>query len=255
MTQEELDALMAEGLEDEQSADEQSPLNLDESLDTQGDTQEIIEEESKDSEPLEEKSQKKEESFDENKNYRVTSTAAWPPPPPTDDHKMVRQLDDVTKDSEEKATQMFDKLESINNFFMDAENICNEAKELNGKNIEVFEKLTAKFPNVATFSDMLESNKELGNKFDDIISNLQIGQDEVMMTMDMMQYQDIHRQKIERVINVMRALSKYMNSLFEGKVEDEKRVSSAVHIEGDTTTENVVSNEDIEALIESLGKK
>lgn len=53
----------------------------------------------------------------------------------------------------------------------------------------------------------------------------------------------------------MRALSKYMNSLFEGKVDDEKRVSSAVHIEGDTTTENIVSNEDIEALIENLGKK
>ena len=53
----------------------------------------------------------------------------------------------------------------------------------------------------------------------------------------------------------MRALSKYMNSLFEGKIDDEKRVGSAMHIEGDTTTEDVVSNADIEALIDSLGKK
>ena len=84
---------------------------------------------------------------------------------------------------------------------------------------------------------------------------MQAGQDEIMMAMDMMQYQDIHRQKIERVINVMRALSKYMNTLFEGKIDDDKRVASAVHIAGDTTTENLVSNDDIEALIESLGKK
>ena len=71
--------------------------------------------------------------------------------------------------------------------------------------------------------------------------------------MDIMQYQDIHRQKIERVINVMRALSRYMSSLFEGKVDDAKRVSSAVHIQGDNT-ENVVNEEDIEALIANFGK-
>ena len=84
--------------------------------------------------------------------------------------------------------------------------------------------------------------------------NLQSGQDEVMMAMDAMQYQDIHRQKIERVINVMRALSRYMSSLFEGKIDDKKRVSSAVHIDGDSTAD-VVSNDDIEALIASLGQK
>ena len=105
------------------------------------------------------------------------------------------------------------------------------------------------------FSEFLELNKGLNDKIDNVISSLQMGQDEVMMTMDMMQYQDIHRQKIERVINVMRALSKYMSSLFEGKIDDDKRVGSAIHIEGDTTTENVVSNADIEALINSLGQK
>lgn len=88
----------------------------------------------------------------------------------------------------------------------------------------------------------------------EIVGNLQSGQDEVMMAMDAMQYQDIHRQKIERVINVMRALSRYMSSLFEGKIDDKKRVSSAVHIEGDSTAD-VVSNDDIEALIASLGQK
>lgn len=58
-----------------------------------------------------------------------------------------------------------------------------------------------------------------------------MGQDEIMMIMDMMQYQDIHRQKIERVINVMRALANIRSSLFEGSIDDEKRVGSAIHIQ------------------------
>jgi len=168
---------------------------------------------------------------------------------------MVHQLDDVTRDSEEKATQMFDKLETINNFFMDAESDSNSLKDAINSNIELFTTLSQKFPNIAAFSEALEKNNALLGTIDNIIGNLQMGQDEIMMAMDMMQYQDIHRQKIERVINVMRALSKYMNTLFEGKIDDDKRVGSAVHIAGDTTTENLVSNDDIEALIESLGKK
>ena len=76
-----------------------------------------------------------------------------------------------------------------------------------------------------------------------------------MSAMDVMQYQDIHRQKIERVINIMRALSNYMNKLFEGKIDDDKRVGSAKHIHGDdTTSKEVVDEDDIEALIAAFGK-
>ena len=114
--------------------------------------------------------------------------------------------------------------------------------------------LNEKFPNVESFSEALELNNQAKKSSKEIVGNLQSGQDEVMMAMDAMQYQDIHRQKIERVINVMRALSRYMSSLFEGKIDDKKRVSSAVHIEGDSTAD-VVSNDDIEALIASLGQK
>jgi len=71
--------------------------------------------------------------------------------------------------------------------------------------------------------------------------------------MDIMQYQDIHRQKIERVINVMRALSKYMNTLFEGKIDDENRVSSAQHIAGDEHND-LASTDDIEALLAQFGQ-
>ncbi|QPI06594.1 chemotaxis protein [Campylobacter concisus] len=249
MTQEELDALMAGGLEDD----------LGDTKDASQEVADVKEETDEVAEVAEAMSAKADEpqanSSKHGENYRVSADGVWPPPPPTEDHKMVHQLDDVTRDSEEKATQMFDKLETINNFFMDAESDSNSLKDAINSNVELFTTLSDKFPNIAAFSEALEKNNSLLGTIDNIISNLQMGQDEIMMAMDMMQYQDIHRQKIERVINVMRALSKYMNTLFEGRIDDDKRVGSAVHIAGDTTTENLVSNDDIEALIESLGKK
>ena len=249
MTQEELDALMAGGLEDDLGDTKEASQEV---ADVKEETDEVAE-------VAEAMSAKADEphanSSKHGENYRVSADGVWPPPPPTEDHKMVHQLDDVTRDSEEKATQMFDKLETINNFFMDAESDSNSLKDAINSNVELFTTLSEKFPNIAAFSEALEKNNALLGTIDNIIGNLQMGQDEIMMAMDMMQYQDIHRQKIERVINVMRALSKYMNTLFEGRIDDDKRVGSAVHIAGDTTTENLVSNDDIEALIESLGKK
>lgn len=253
MTQEELDALMAGGLEDDLGDTKdasQEVADVKEDIDEVAEVAEAISAKADEPQPKAESSSK--QSAD---GYRVSADGVWPPPPPTEDHKMVHQLDDVTRDSEEKATQMFDKLETINNFFMDAESDSNSLKDAINSNVELFTTLSEKFPNIAAFSEALEKNNSLLDTIDNIIGNLQMGQDEIMMAMDMMQYQDIHRQKIERVINVMRALSKYMNTLFEGRIDDDKRVGSAVHIAGDTTTENLVSNDDIEALIESLGKK
>ena len=240
MTQEELDALMAGDFEDEEIGEEKAE-----------ETALPAEESAKKTDPA-----PSEQIINyEGTEMRISSNMPWPPPPPTDDHKMVHQLDDVTKDSEEKATQMFDKLDAINNFSMDAESGLSEIISGIEANIEIFTKLHEKFPNIAAFSEALEKNNALKSSAEMTLDNVRMAEDEIMMAMDMMQYQDIHRQKIERVINVMRALSKYMSSLFEGKIDDEKRVASAVHIAGDTHTENLVSNDDIEALIESLGKK
>ncbi|ARJ56466.1 hypothetical protein [Campylobacter cuniculorum] len=190
----------------------------------------------------------------ESDDYRIDHKTLWPPPPPNQEHKVVHQLDDVTKDSEKKATELLEKLEHISDYFANSENLMNELSQVFDKNIEIFAKLNEKFPNVKSFMEILELNQNSTSKIKDILKHLQNGQDEVMVAMDAMQYQDIHRQKIERVINVMRALSRYMSSLFEGKIDDKKRVSSAVYIEGDNNT-NIVSNDDIEALIASLGQK
>ena len=237
MTQEELDALMAGG----------GDLDLD-----------GLEEDSKEEKPKEETTEEDMKVKDGHnpEDYKLKPDGAiWPPAPPTDDYKVVHQLDDVTRDSEEKATEIFDKLEAISTMLMDIEGDATDAHNVLNKNLEIFQKLSEKFPSVETFKTNIADIKSALQKLDTTVSNSQMGSDEVMMAMDVMQYQDIHRQKIERVINVMRALTKYMNSLFEGKIDDSKRVSSAVHIQGDTDTEDVVDEDDMEALIAAFGKK
>ena len=70
----------------------------------------------------EELQEEKEEAKEElSSDFRIDQEVNWPPPPPTNEHKVVHQLDDVTRDSEVKATETFDKLEAINNAGMDIE--------------------------------------------------------------------------------------------------------------------------------------
>lgn len=176
------------------------------------------------------------------------------PYPATKENKMVHQLDDVTKESEEKATQMFDILEGVSTILMKKEENLNNLTEVLNTNIELFTKLSEKFPDIEKFQTSLAENEKAVEDANEVLEALQNSGDDIMSIMDIMQYQDIHRQKIERVINVMRVLSKYMNQLFEGKIEDSKRVSSAKHIEGDTHNE-LASTDDIEALLEQFGQK
>jgi methyl-accepting chemotaxis protein len=185
--------------------------------------------------------------------HRVDNMGSWPPPPPDDDHKVVHQLDDVTKESEEKASQIFDIIENISNDLMEKEESAQSCIEIFEKNVELFTTLTKKFPDIHTFQSAKKQNEEGLEMLHEILESMRESGDSLMNVMDIMQYQDIHRQRIERVINVMRALSNYMNELFAGKIDDEKRVGSAVHIHGDKTTEDVVNADDIESLLAQFG--
>ena len=224
MTQEELDALMSgaademEGFEDEIA--EETP------------------------------SEDTEEDSNVPAGYSEDTAHQWPLPA-TDENKMVHQLDDVTKESEEKASEIFDIIEGISSELMEKEENIQSTIDTLSSNIELFTTLSVKFPDIEVFKVQLEKNEEALNASNETLETLQNSGDSIMNVMDIMQYQDIHRQKIERVINVMRALSKYMNTLFEGKIDDDKRVSSAQHIAGDTHND-LASTDDIEALLEQF---
>ena len=165
----------------------------------------------------------------------------------------MHQLDDVTKESEEKASEIFDIIEGISNDLMEKEENLNSIVANLEANVTLFTTLTQKFPDVETFKTQLEKNKAALSDAQNVIEALQNSGDAIMNVMDIMQYQDIHRQKIERVINVMRTLSNYMNSLFESQVDDSARVASAKHLVGDENND-LASTEDIEALLEQFGK-
>jgi hypothetical protein len=242
MTQEELDALMSGDIDDLDSFEDEKSTSDEESF---------IEEELSDDLTLQD-DELKETDDSKPAGYTKQTSHHWPLPA-TDENKMVHQLDDVTKESEEKASEIFDIIDGVSNKLVESEEFINSVIETLNSNIELFKTLNKKFPDVEAFATHLEKNNAALDEANQIIEAMQSGGDSIMNVMDIMQYQDIHRQKIERVINVMRALSNYMNSLFEGRIDDEKRVSSAQHIVGDTHNE-LASNEDIEALLASFAK-
>jgi hypothetical protein len=235
MTQEELDALMSGEIDDIDALEDEAE-----------------EEAGEEKESIDEAIQKATPESDAPAGYSEETAHHWPLPA-TDENKMVHQLDDVTKESEEKASEIFDIIENISNDLMDKEENVQKSIDTFEANIALFTTLTQKFPEVEAFKTALAQNEEALQSAKETIEILQSSGDSIMSVMDIMQYQDIHRQKIERVINVMRALSKYMNTLFEGKIDDEKRVSSAQHIAGDTHND-VASTDDIEALLAQFGQ-
>ncbi|WP_297482124.1 chemotaxis protein [Sulfurimonas sp.] len=234
MTQEELDALMSGGIDMDDDVSENEETQSDENVE---DVAEAVESEAE----------------DDADTLAASIEAAELPLPATDENKMVHQLDDVTKESEEKASEIFDIIDDISNDLMEKEETLNDILKALNANVDLFGTLTTKFPDIETFKTQLAINEDAVEKTNEVIETLQNSGDAIMSVMDIMQYQDIHRQKIERVVNVMRSLSRYMSTLFEGKIDDEKRVSSAKHIEGDTGTD-VASTDDIEALLEQFGQ-
>ena len=112
------------------------------------------------------------------------------------------------------------------------------------KATEVFDKLDL----VLIKLDELEKTPENLNQTVGEIRNV------IFEAMDTMQYQDIHRQKIERVINTMRSISQLMSHTLDS-VSSESFAPSPKHIAGDSDTSDLVDDAELEALIAQMGKK
>ena len=69
---------------------------------------------------------------------------------------------------------------------------------------------------------------------------------QIFQAMELMQFNDINRQKIERVMSVIRKLSLYLNNLFEDDGTS-KDVAVAKHIHGDSS--NDLIGDDLDKLI------
>ncbi len=168
------------------------------------------------------------------------------PLPVENEHKVVNQLNEVAKDSEEKVTQIFDVL----SFLLD-ENVKIEknTKSLGSfveQQITILEALSTKFPKVAVLSENLALAQSLSDVSADTLSVINEENNQIFSAMELMQFNDINRQKIERVMAVIKKLTQYLNGIFEDD-SDTPDVQIAKHISGDSST--TVNESDIDALI------
>lgn len=114
-------------------------------------------------------------------------------------------------------------------------------------------------------SESEEKGIEVFNKLDEVLEKLDLAEKEgentaehindirntVFEIMSIMQYQDIHRQKIERVINTMRSISQIMSSSLDSV--SGTFAPSAKHIPGDKDTEDLVDDDELARLVAEMG--
>jgi len=168
------------------------------------------------------------------------------PLPSSKEHKIVNQLNEVAEDTEEKATQIFDVLSYIldENEKVTASN--DKCKEFIESQIELLEKLSSKFPNIQLLQENLQKANEVKELTTTTVDTINDENNKIFEAMEIMQYHDINRQKIERVMSVIRKLTNYLNGIFEDD-SNKPEVQIAKHISGDGSES--MDEGDIDSLI------
>lgn len=174
-------------------------------------------------------------------------------PFPVEKHnKVVNQLYQVAQDGEEQATKIFDVL----SFILDENNNIQKNSKLLDEFITkqtiLLQNLVKKFPNISVFQENLASARSVSSCPSEINSKVGLENAQLFEAMELMQYNDINRQKIERVMSVIKKLSNYLNNLFEDETGSPD-VKVAKHIHGDDSNE-IVADNDLEALITEFGR-
>lgn len=146
---------------------------------------------------------------------------------PTEDHRVVDKLDEITKESEEKVNQLFELLENAVSRIdaMDAElkkvkPYLDEHKKFMDLFVSAFPKASVK-KNYEYFSNVLKI-------FDEIQKTHEELKNYIFDSMDLLQFQDITRQKIEKVISVIQALHEYLNNWFASGSKVRARVAKTI---------------------------
>ncbi|MGB5866890.1 MAG: hypothetical protein WBG69_03355 [Arcobacteraceae bacterium] len=197
-----------------------------------------------DDEPSAKKDDEKTISYAEDMEAKINSNQY--PMPVSDENKVVNQLNEVADDSEAKASQIFDVLSFILDENSDISKYNKDMAEFIQKQSELLESLSNKFPNVNIFNENLENATRLLDVSKNLSSKVDAENNKVFEAMELMQYHDINRQKIERVMAVIKKLSSYLNGIFEDE-SDKAEVQIAKHISGDSN--DIVDSDDIDALI------
>jgi hypothetical protein len=171
------------------------------------------------------------------------------PLPVEKEHKV---LNEVAEDSEEKASQIFDVLSYILDQNDLAQRNNSQTTEFIDSQIVLLDTLSKKFPNVAVFEENMQKAQEAKTAIDEINNAINDENNKVFEAMELMQFHDINRQKIERVMSVIKKLSNYLNGLFEDD-SSKPEVQIAKHISGDSSES--VTEDDLDSLISEFNQE
>jgi hypothetical protein len=202
-------------------------------------------------EPLKEKEVivKKEERSDEDVAKDWTSSRIEEgvfPLPAEKDTKVVSQLNQVANDSEEKVSQIFDVLSLTLDNNTELRNSLKSIELFISSQTSLLESLNTKFPNIDVFTEHLNNVKSVSITLDSLKQQANAEDTQIFQAMELMQFNDINRQKIERVMAVIRKLSMYLNNLFEDD-GTASNVAVAKHIHGDHSSD--LAGDDLDKLI------
>lgn len=154
------------------------------------------------------------------------------PLPAERDTKVVNQLNQVANDSEEKVSQIFDVLSLTLDNNNEFRSKIKEIETFIQTQSKLLESLNKKFPNINVFDEHLNGAKNISNTLTSFKALVNEEDTQIFQAMELMQFNDINRQKIERVMSVIRKLSSYLNNLFEDD-SNTKDIAIAKHIHGD----------------------
>ena len=168
------------------------------------------------------------------------------PLPVEKDTKVVSQLNQVANDSEEKVSQIFDVLSLTLDNNNELRNSIKSMESFIDSQNSLLESLNNKFPNIEVFEEHLNNIKTVSTTLNNLKQQSSTEDAQIFQAMELMQFNDINRQKIERVMSVIRKLSMYLNNLFEDD-GTASNVAVAKHIHGDHSTD--LAGDDLEKLI------
>ena len=154
------------------------------------------------------------------------------PLPAERDTKVVNQLNQVANDSEEKVSQIFDVLSLTLDNNNEFRSKIKEIETFIQTQSKLLESLNKRFPNINVFDEHLNGARNISNLFTSFKALVNEEDTQIFQAMELMQFNDINRQKIERVMSVIRKLSSYLNNLFEDD-SNTKDIAIAKHIHGD----------------------
>ncbi len=168
---------------------------------------------------------------------------------PPKEHRVIDRLDEINKESEEKVNKLFEKLEAISSEVDEVEQLIENIKPYVNKHKEFMDFFVEHFPkssikkNYEYFKNIIDILNEIENRVNTI-------RDNTFDAMDILQFQDITRQKIERVISVIKALHEYLNSWFASDYERTPRARVAHTIVDESEKDKV--DQEVEEIIKQM---